>query len=63
MKHLKKNKMKQVIKNEELLRLFYEFVGEFEENLRDDYEKIPQADQYKFTYVQFCIIAFSNIIN
>ena len=55
--------MKQVFKNEELLRLFYEFVGEFEENLRDDYEKIPQSDQYKFTYVQFCVITFSNIIN
>ena len=54
--------MKEVIKNEELLRLFYEFVGEFEENLRDDYEKIPQAEQ-KFTYAQFCVIAFSNIIN
>ena len=48
--------------NDELLQLFYEFVGEFEENLRDDYEKIPQAEQ-RFTYVQFCIIAFNNIIN
>lgn len=48
--------------NDELLQLFYEFVGEFEENLRDDYENIPQAEQ-KFTYVQFCIIAFNNIIN
>lgn len=48
--------------NDELLQLFYEFVGEFEENLREDYEKVPQAEQ-KFTYAQFCVIAFSNIIN
>ena len=47
--------------NDELLQLFYEFVGEFEENLREDYEKIPQADQ-KFTYSQFCIVQFANLI-
>jgi hypothetical protein len=53
---MKKNK-----KADEVLNLLYEFVGEFEENLTEQYNAIPQAEQ-RFTYAQFCIVQFANLI-
>lgn len=41
--------------------LLYEFLGEFEEILTEQYNSIPQEEQ-RFTYAQFCIIQFANII-
>lgn len=48
-------------KADEVLNLLYEFVGEFEENLTEQYNAIPQAEQ-RFTYAQFCIVQFANLI-
>jgi CRISPR/Cas system endoribonuclease Cas6 (RAMP superfamily) len=56
LKKMKKNK-----KADEVLNLLYQFVGEFEENLTEQYNAIPQAEQ-KFTYAQFCIVQFANLI-
>lgn len=53
---MKKNK-----KADEVLNLLYQFVGEFEENLTEQYNSIPQSEQ-KFTYAQFCIVQFANLI-
>ena len=53
-----KNKNK---KADEVLNLLYEFVGEFEENLTEQYNAIPQSEQ-RFTYAQFCIVQFANLI-
>jgi len=55
---MKKNKE---IAADEVLNLLYEFVGEFEENLTEQYNSIPQSEQ-KFTYAQFCIVQFANLI-
>jgi CRISPR/Cas system endoribonuclease Cas6 (RAMP superfamily) len=56
LKKMKKNK-----KADEVLNLLYEFVGEFEENLTEQYNAIPQSEQ-RFTYAQFCIVQFANLI-
>ena len=55
---MKKNKK---LIADETLELLYDFVGEFEESLTEQYNTIPQAEQ-RFTYAQFCIIQFANII-
>lgn len=48
--------------NKETLQIFYEFVGEFEEILSQEYNQTPLHEQ-RFTYPQFCIIKFYQIIN
>lgn len=53
--------MKKSKKADEVLELLYDFVGEFEESLTEQYNKIPQPEQ-RFTYAQFCIVQFANII-
>jgi CRISPR/Cas system endoribonuclease Cas6 (RAMP superfamily) len=58
--NLKKMKSKNK-KADEVLNLLYEFVGEFEENLTEQYNAIPQSEQ-RFTYAQFCIVQFANLI-
>jgi hypothetical protein len=55
---MKKNKK---IIADEVLELLYDFIGEFEEILTEQYNSIPQEDR-RFTYAQFCIIQFADII-
>lgn len=44
------------------LKLMYDFVTKFGKELRDDYNSIPKKDRKRFTYEQFIVAQFSNLI-
>ena len=43
------------------LKLMYEFVTKFGEDLRDAYKSIPEEDRL-ITYEQFIVAQFSNLL-
>ena len=44
------------------LDLLYEFMGEFKETMVAEYKSIPDAEE-KFSYEQFVVVRFSNIVS
>lgn len=46
----------------DILRMMYEFVTKFGDQLRDDYKSIPEKDKKRLTYEQFIVAQFSNLI-
>ena len=46
----------------DVLRLMYEFVTKFDKDLKKAYKSIPKKDR-PFTYEQFIVAQFSNLIN
>jgi hypothetical protein len=44
------------------LKLMYEFVTKFGDQLRDDYKSIPKKDRRRLTYEQFIVAQFSNLL-
>lgn len=47
---------------ESKMRLMYDFVTKFGDQLRDAYKSIPKKDRKRFTYEQFIVAQFSNLI-
>lgn len=45
------------------LKLMYEFVTKFGDQLRDAYKSIPEEDKKRLTYEQFIVAQFSNLID
>jgi hypothetical protein len=52
---------KMQIKENDILRLMYDFVTRFDKDLKKAYKSIPKKDR-PFTYEQFIIAQFSNLI-
>jgi hypothetical protein len=44
------------------LKLMYDFVTKFGDQLRDAYKSIPKKDRSRLTYEQFIVAQFSNLI-
>ena len=44
------------------LKLMYEFVTKFGDQLRDAYDSIPEEDKKRLTYEQFIVAQFSNLL-
>jgi hypothetical protein len=49
------------MKENDILRLMYDFVTRFDKDLKKAYKSIPKKDR-PFTYEQFIIAQFSNLI-
>jgi len=47
---------------ESKMQIMYEFVTKFGDQLRDAYKSIPKKDRKRFTYEQFIVAQFSNLI-
>jgi hypothetical protein len=52
---------KMQMKENDILRLMYDFVTRFDKDLKKAYKSIPKKDR-PFTYEQFIIAQFSNLI-
>lgn len=46
----------------DVLRTMYDFVTKFGDQLRDDYNSIPEEDKKRLTYEQFIVAQFSNLL-
>ena len=49
------------MKEDDILRLMYEFVSKFDKDLKKAYKSIPKKDR-PFTYEQFIVAQFSNLL-
>ena len=49
------------MKEDDILRLMYDFVTRFDKDLKKAYKSVPKKDR-PFTYEQFIVAQFSNLI-
>lgn len=54
--------MKNISKENYILKLMYDFVSTFDKELKKTYKSIPKDRRKVFTYEQFIVAQFSNII-
>jgi hypothetical protein len=50
------------MKEDDILRLMYEFVTRFDKDLKKTYKSVPKKDRI-FTYEQFIVAQFSNLMD